>query len=67
MVAIMAFAISIIAFFIGAAFLALAGLTFRFRAVANKAAWKGMTLPLLAAGLCILLPSLILIFLLYPR
>jgi hypothetical protein len=43
--------ISLVVFFVGVGCLAMCGVTFWFRAVLNKQAWGGLTLPFLWIGL----------------
>ncbi|MBP2098083.1 hypothetical protein [Enterococcus rivorum] len=58
---------SLIFFFIGLALLAISGISFRIRALANKTAWGGITIPFALVGIPILLISLILLYFNYPR
>jgi hypothetical protein len=52
---------------IGAGFLSLAGITFRLRALLNKPAWGGATLPFLWLGLIFVIPGTLMVILTYNR
>ncbi|MGY3777306.1 hypothetical protein [Isobaculum melis] len=60
------FTSTIILFIIGIAFLALATLSFRFRAISGKNAWGGKTKTFICIGLPITIIALGLIYLFYP-
>jgi hypothetical protein len=53
--------VALAVFFIGAVLLGLCGISFRLRAITNKPAWNGATLPLLLMGLLFLVPGIILL------
>ena len=57
--------IAIVVFIVGLALLALSGLSFRIRAIANKPAWNGLTRPLLLFGLIIFAVCLVLLYFAY--
>lgn len=57
---------SIIVFFIGAGCLSLSKIVYRMRAVMNKPAWGGSTLPLLFLGVPLTAVGIGLIYLFYP-
>ncbi|MDR2380733.1 MAG: hypothetical protein LBE08_06110 [Bifidobacteriaceae bacterium] len=57
--------VALVIFGIGVLFLALAGIWFRVRAVANRPAWGGGTVPLAVIGLIFVIPGLILVYLNY--
>ncbi|MDR2378387.1 MAG: hypothetical protein LBD70_03020 [Bifidobacteriaceae bacterium] len=58
--------ISLAVFGVGALFLALAGIMFRIRAIANRKAWDGGTVPLTVIGLIVAAVGLALIYFNYP-
>jgi hypothetical protein len=57
--------VSLAVFGIGAVFLALAGGWFRVRAIANRKAWNGGTIPLTVVGLIFAGAGLVLIYINY--
>ncbi|HBU12339.1 MAG TPA: hypothetical protein DEB31_06315 [Clostridiales bacterium] len=59
--------IALIVLFTGVGFLALAGMVFHFRAIANKPAWNGMTKPFLLIGLIFLIIGLVLVYFAYKN
>ncbi|MDR2063440.1 MAG: hypothetical protein LBQ02_01440 [Candidatus Nomurabacteria bacterium] len=59
--------VSLVVFMIGAGFLSLAGITFRLRALLNKPAWGGATLPFLWLGLIFVIPGTLMVILTYNR
>ncbi|MDR2381811.1 MAG: hypothetical protein LBE08_11705 [Bifidobacteriaceae bacterium] len=56
---------AIIVFGIGAALLAVAGIVFRVRAIANRKAWDGATVPLAVIGLIVTLVGVVAIYFTY--
>ena len=60
------FTVAIVVTFVGIAFLGLAGISFRIRAITNKKAWNGLTLPLAIIGLPILIAGMALLYYTYP-
>ena len=60
------FNISIVVTLIGMVFLGLAGISFRLRALANKKAWNGLTLPFAIIGLPVLIVGLVMLYFTYP-
>lgn len=60
------FQMSVIITIIGLFFLFLGRKIFKFRAITNKKAWGGFTLPLIIIGLLIIGVGLILIYKFYP-
>lgn len=59
--------ISLAIFFIGVFLLAWSGANFDWRAVRNKRAWNGWTLPLLSVGLPLAIIGLVMIWATFPR
>lgn len=59
--------VGIVLMFTGVFFLALSGLVFRFRAISNKQAWGGITIPSAIIGGIIFVISLVIIYIYYPR
>lgn len=59
--------LSILLFCVAIALLALAGFIFRVRALLNKRAWNGPVLPLSVIGVILLVISLVMIYLSYPK
>jgi hypothetical protein len=57
--------VSIAVWGVGALLLAIAGIIFRLRALANRRAWNGPVLPLVAFGLPIFAVGLVMIYLTY--
>jgi hypothetical protein len=51
----------------GMALLAFSGLSFKFRALCNKPAWGGPTVPSLFIGLAFFAPGLIMVYLFFPK
>lgn len=60
------FEIGVIGFCIGFVILGIATLNFRWRALRNKQAWNGITIPFTIVGLIVLIGSLICIYIYYP-
>jgi hypothetical protein len=61
------FEIGVVATVAGAIMLILARISFKFRAILNKSAWGGATLPLVVIGIIITIPALVIVYLFYPR
>ncbi|MGM0110136.1 hypothetical protein [Enterococcus sp. DIV0187] len=59
--------IAVIIFVAAIILIGLAGAIFRVRAIANKQAWSGPVVPLALVGLVLLLISLVMIYLNYPK
>ncbi|MDR2162963.1 MAG: hypothetical protein LBO70_03355 [Clostridiales Family XIII bacterium] len=60
------FFISLVAMGIGILFLALASISFYFRAYTNKRAWHGKTIPFTVVGLIFLIPGAVMLYITYP-
>lgn len=60
------FLLSIIILFIGFFFMAMSGVSYRWRAFRNKPAWNGNTLVFLAIGLVFFIAGLALVYIFYP-
>jgi len=61
------FQFSVILTFVSFLFLGGASISFRVRALANKQAWGGKTVPFAIIGIILLVVSLILLYFNYPR
>jgi hypothetical protein len=59
--------IAVVMFFVGVGFLGLSSIIFILRALSNKPAWEGLTVPLLLVGLLIFIASLVLLFFAYDK
>jgi hypothetical protein len=60
-------AIALLVLGCGFASLALSGISFRFRALCNKPAWGGPTVPALLIGLAFFTPGLVMVYLFFPK
>jgi hypothetical protein len=60
-------AISLLVLGFGMALLAFSGLSFKFRALCNKPAWGGPTVPSLLVGLAFFAPGLVMVYLFFPK
>ncbi|MDR2157208.1 MAG: hypothetical protein LBO81_05465 [Clostridiales Family XIII bacterium] len=56
---------SLIIFGVGVLFMALAGISFRIRAILNKPAWGGATIPCALLGLPIFIVGSVMIYIFY--
>lgn len=61
------FIVSMVVLFVGAVFLSLSGISYRWRAFTNKRAWDGLTLPFLKIGILVFAIGLIMVYLFYPK
>jgi hypothetical protein len=57
--------VSVVILFVGFGLLAMSGISFKMRALLNKQAWGGMTLPFLWIGLLVTAAGLVMLFLTY--
>jgi uncharacterized membrane protein (DUF485 family) len=60
-------AISLLVLGFGIALLALSGISFKLRALLNKPAWGGVTVPSLLMGLAFFTPGLVMVYLFFPK
>jgi hypothetical protein len=61
------FMLSLLVLGFGVVLLSLSGISFKFRALCNKPAWGGATVPILFMGLGFFMPGLVLLFIFMPR